>query len=92
MQRVCGGEIARKTAQIKFPMYLTMLIQACLEPVFTGYPCFMFSFLLIHGMANAYLKTRSGELGENRADQYGPLRKHGADHAADGPAGQNVGA
>lgn len=75
-----------------FSMYLTMLIQACLEPVFTGYPCFMFSFLLIHGMANAYLKTRSGELGENRADQYGPLRKHGADHAADGPAGQNVGA
>lgn len=46
-------------------MYLSMLIQACLEPVFTGYPCFMFSLLLIHGMATAYLKTRNGEFSEN---------------------------
>lgn len=46
-------------------MYLSMLIQACMEPVFTGYPCFMFSLLLIHGIANGYLKTRSGEFCEN---------------------------
>jgi hypothetical protein len=74
-----------------FSMYLTMLIQACLEPVFTGYPCFMFSFLLIHGIGNAYLKKRSGELREDCTDQYGPLRKYGTDHAADCPAGQSVG-
>ena len=49
-------------------MYLTMLMQALLEPVFTGYPCFMFSLLLIHGMTNAYLKTRRGEFSENCAN------------------------
>lgn len=46
-------------------MYLSMVIQACLEPVFTGYPCFMFSLLLIHGMATGYLRLRSGGIGEN---------------------------
>lgn len=49
-------------------MYLSMLIQACLEPVFTGYPCFMFSLLLIHGMTNGYLKTRNGDFGESCAN------------------------
>lgn len=49
-------------------MYLSMLIQACMEPVFTGYPCFMFSLLLIHGMTNGYLKTRNGDFGESCAN------------------------
>ena len=39
-------------------MYLSMLVQCCLEPVFTGYPVLFWSLLLIHGMANAYLKDR----------------------------------
>ena len=37
-------------------VYLSMLIQSFMEPVFTGYPCFMFAFLLIHGMVNKYVK------------------------------------
>lgn len=39
-------------------MYLSMLVQCCLEPVFTGYPVLFWSLLLIHGMANSYLKDR----------------------------------
>lgn len=39
-------------------LYLSMIIQAFLEPVFTGYPCFLFSLLLIHGIATGYLNSR----------------------------------
>lgn len=39
-------------------LYISMVIQSCLEPIFTGYPPFFFSLLLIHGMANGYLKNR----------------------------------
>ena len=41
-------------------MYIIFLIQVCLEPVFTGYPCFFFSLLMFHGTANAYLKKEKG--------------------------------
>ena len=37
-------------------MYISMLIQSFLEPILTGYPCFLFSFLMIHGTATAYLR------------------------------------
>lgn len=43
-------------------MYITMLIQALMEPVYTGYPCFMFSVFLIHGIASAYLRDRNNEV------------------------------
>lgn len=43
-------------------MYITMLIQALMEPVYTGYPCFMFSLFLIHGTATAYLRSRNKEV------------------------------
>ena len=38
-------------------MYIVIMIQLCLEPVFTGYPCYFFSFLLIHGTATGYLNS-----------------------------------
>lgn len=48
-------------------MYFAMIIQSCLEPVFTGYPCFLFSFLLLHGTASGYIKsTRVKELENKR--------------------------
>ncbi len=37
-------------------MYIAMIIQAFLEPIFTGYPCFFFSLLFMHGMTNEYLR------------------------------------
>lgn len=51
--------VKRKKCEMDYlflSMYISMLIQACLEPIFTGYPCFFFSFLLIHGMATGYIK------------------------------------
>lgn len=39
-------------------MYFAMTIQTLLEPIFTGYPCFFFSLLLIHGITNGYLRKR----------------------------------
>ena len=44
-------------------MYIAMLIQMCLEPVFTGYPCYFFSFLLIHGTATGYLYSNFNKMG-----------------------------
>lgn len=44
-------------------MYTAMLIQMCLEPVFTGYPCYFFSFLLIHGTATGYLYSDIAQRG-----------------------------
>lgn len=42
-------------------MYSAMLIQCCVEPVFTGYPILFWALVLIHGMANAYLRdTKRG--------------------------------
>ena len=37
-------------------MYLAMLTQMCLEPIYTGYPILFWCVLMIHGMATAYLK------------------------------------
>ena len=37
-------------------MYLSMWIQICLEPIFTGYPILFWSLLVVHGMATAYLR------------------------------------
>lgn len=42
-------------------MYLAMTIQSMLEPVFTGYPCLIFSLLLMHGTANEYLRMKRVE-------------------------------
>lgn len=52
--------IKRKKTEIDclfISMYLAMLIQSFLEPIFTGYPCFYFSFLLIHGVATGYVNN-----------------------------------
>lgn len=38
-------------------MYFSMFIQMCLEPIFKGYPCFFFSFLLIHGATTGYVNN-----------------------------------
>lgn len=40
-------------------MYLAIMIQICLEPVFDGYPVIMMSLMMIHGIASAYLSKRS---------------------------------
>lgn len=37
-------------------MYLSIYIQMCMEPVFSGYPILFWSMLLIDGMATAYLE------------------------------------
>lgn len=37
-------------------LYLALVLQMCLEPVFTGYPILIWNLLMIHGMATAYLK------------------------------------
>ena len=37
-------------------LYLSLLLQICLEPVFTGYPILLWNLLMIHGMATAYLR------------------------------------
>lgn len=55
-------------------MYFSMIIQAHLEPIFTGYPCFFFSILLMHGMSNGYLRTRKTNYYENSRNQYRTLR------------------
>jgi len=39
-------------------MYLAIVVQLFLEPVFNGYPILIWCFLLIHGIANAYMKDR----------------------------------
>lgn len=39
-------------------MYMVMLLQALLEPVYTGYPCFMYTLFLIHGIGSAYLSCK----------------------------------
>lgn len=39
-------------------MYISMLLQALMEPVYTGYPCYMFSLFLIHGIASSYLRAK----------------------------------
>lgn len=43
-------------------LYISMLIMAHWEPVFTGYPCYLFSFFMIHGMTNGYLRTEKVDL------------------------------
>lgn len=36
-------------------MYISMIIQSFLEPIFSGYPCYFFCLLLIHSIATAYV-------------------------------------
>lgn len=43
-------------------MYAALFVQSLLEPVFTGYPCFFFALLFIHGAASAYLKSGERKL------------------------------
>lgn len=48
--------IKRKT-DIEFlliAMYISIMIQICLEPTFDGYPVAIMSLLMVHGMASAY--------------------------------------
>ena len=49
-------------------MYLCMIIQMCMEPVFTGYPIIIWALLLIHGMTNEYLEAQNKGLYENRSN------------------------
>lgn len=39
-------------------LYLAIMLQMCMEPVFSGYPILFWSLLNIHGMATAYLKGK----------------------------------
>lgn len=39
-------------------MYISIMIQICLEPVFDGYPVIIMILLLIHGLASARLASR----------------------------------
>ena len=39
-------------------MYVAIIIQICLEPVFDGYPVVVMSLLMIHGIVTAYLPIR----------------------------------
>ena len=39
-------------------MYLALIIQICLEPVFDGYPVVVMILLMIHGMVSAYMTGR----------------------------------
>lgn len=55
------GKLATKKnkADVDFllaSMYLALFLQMCLEPVFHGYPILIWSILLLHGAASAYLK------------------------------------
>lgn len=57
LRNICKLLIKRKKTEIDYlliSMYLAMFIQSLLEPIFTGYPCFYFSFLLVHGVATGY--------------------------------------
>lgn len=66
LRNICKLLIKRKKNEIDYlfiSMYFAMLIQSLLEPIFSGYPCFYFSFLLIHGVATGYVNNgyRYGE-------------------------------
>lgn len=68
LSNICKLLIKHKKTEIDYlfiSMYLAMFIQSLLEPIFTGYPCFYFSFLLIHGVATGYVNNgyRSDEGG-----------------------------
>ncbi|MBR2443939.1 MAG: hypothetical protein IKB27_00890 [Clostridia bacterium] len=43
-------------------MYLSMLIQMLLEPVFSGYPIIIMALIVIHALASGYLKNRQEAL------------------------------
>lgn len=45
------------TDMLFLSLYMSILLQMCVEPVFSGYPILIWSLLLIHGMATAYFKT-----------------------------------
>lgn len=47
-------------------MYISMFVQSCLEPVFTGFPVLVWSLLFVHGLASSYLKCESEEAAEQR--------------------------
>lgn len=60
LRNICKLLTKHKKNEIDYlfiSMYFAMLIQSFLEPVFTGYPCFYFSFLLIHGVATGYVNN-----------------------------------
>lgn len=66
LRNMCKLLTKRKKNEIDYlfiSMYFAMLIQSLLEPIFSGYPCFYFSFLLIHGVATGYVNNgyRYGE-------------------------------
>jgi len=45
------------TDMLFLSFYTAVFLQMCVEPVFTGYPILIWSLMLIHGMATAYLKA-----------------------------------
>lgn len=60
LRNMCKLLTKRKKTEIDYlfiSMYLAMFIQSLLEPIFSGYPCFYFSFLLLHGVAMGYVNN-----------------------------------
>lgn len=69
IMKILKNKEKEKIDYLIISMYISMIIQMFLEPVLTGYPCYFFCMLFIHGMTNAYLIWR--KTNENSGNKCG---------------------